>query len=98
MVTPVFLNNCVAEGDFGPGTILRRITYHRKSRDEYSLNLYHTYSLAVRGLEEHRGGYDTFLSTDIRFWRDFFIIYKPIGALPGRNNVLTMVWYVLQII
>ncbi len=25
-------------------------------------------SLAARGMEEHRGGYDTFLSTDIRFW------------------------------
>jgi hypothetical protein len=23
---------------------------------------------------------------------------KPIGASPGRDNVLTMVWYVLQII
>ena len=33
-----------------------------------------TNTLALRGLEKHWGGYDTFLSTDIRFWRDFFII------------------------
>jgi hypothetical protein len=36
-VTPVFLNKCVAEGGFGPGTILRRITYDRKSRDKMLL-------------------------------------------------------------
>ncbi len=37
MVTPVFLNNCVAEGGFGPGTILRRIMYNRKSPNKKHL-------------------------------------------------------------
>ncbi len=39
MAIQIFLNNCVTEGDFGPGTILRRITYHRKSRDKILLKL-----------------------------------------------------------
>jgi hypothetical protein len=39
------------------------------------------HSLAARGLEEHRGGYDTFLSTDIRFWIDLFIIQVIVCCL-----------------
>jgi hypothetical protein len=45
----VFLNNCVAEGGFGLGTILRRIMYHRKSRNKkYSLNLYHSLARSIQ--------------------------------------------------
>jgi hypothetical protein len=45
MVTLVFLNNCVVKGGFGPGTILRRIKYHRKSRDKILLKLVHFFTL-----------------------------------------------------
>ncbi len=39
MVKAVFLNNCAAEGSFGPGLIVRRIPYDKKSRDKIALKL-----------------------------------------------------------
>jgi hypothetical protein len=38
MVTPVFFNNYVADGVFGPGTILCRIMYNRKSHKKAPLS------------------------------------------------------------
>jgi hypothetical protein len=37
MVTLVFLNNCVVEWIFGPGTILHRIMFHKVSRNKILL-------------------------------------------------------------
>ena len=41
MVETSLLNNCVAKGGFGPGTILRRIMYGRELHDKKLLNLVH---------------------------------------------------------
>jgi hypothetical protein len=78
MVTLVFLNNCVKDGGFGPGTILHRITYHRKSHDTIALKLVETYQfLCFLGLNRLTGWVSYWAPTQTRSCSSASCCWEP---------------------